>query len=375
MNILVAPDSFKGSLTSVELCKVIRKSIEKVSDANVIEMPISDGGEGFLESICKMGNLKVENVLVTDPLGRRVKAEMAIDMVEKTAFIEMAKCSGLTLLTEEERNPLHAFSYGIGDFINQGLKKGCRKFIIGLGGSATNDAGVGMLMQLGAIFTNKQGQPIKIRSLMDIKDIAMVNCEKMDNRLFDCEFILATDVNNPLCGEQGATYVFGPQKGLKKKQLQEIDDLLHHYGNVLEKQFSKKLINVSGLGAAGGILASFVALFNTTVRRGIDVIFDYIQIERLCSSIDLAITGEGKLDQQTFSGKVIYGICKLLQEYNIPVVAICGNIELSRREIKELGLAAAFSICKGPSSLENVMTNTRLLVSEVTENIMELIKY
>lgn len=375
MNILVAPDSFKGSLTLVELCKVIRKSIEKVSDANVIEMPISDGGEGFLESICKMGNLKVENVLVTDPLGRRVKAEMAIDMVEKTAFIEMAKCSGLTLLTEEERNPLHAFSYGIGDFINHGLKKGCRKFIIGLGGSATNDAGVGMLMQLGAIFTNKQGQPIKIRSLMDIKDIAMVNCEKMDNRLFDCEFILATDVNNPLCGEQGATYVFGPQKGLKKKQLQEIDDLLHHYGNVLEKQFSKKLINVSGLGAAGGIPASFVALFNTTVRRGIDVIFDYIQIERLCSSIDLAITGEGKLDQQTFSGKVIYGICKLLQEYNIPVVAICGNIELSRREIKELGLAAAFSICKGPSSLENVMTNTRLLVSEVTENIMELIKY
>lgn len=374
MNILVAPDSFKGSLSSLELCKVIRTSIEKVSGAKIIEVPISDGGEGFLDSICSIGDLKIETVLVTDPLGRKIKAEMAIDVKKQTAFIEMAKCSGITLLTEGERDPLFAFSYGVGDFIQHGLEQGCRKFIIGLGGSATNDAGVGMLIKLGVVFRNKYGEPIDIRSLIDIQNIGMVDLEGIDQRLFDCEFILATDVNNPLCGENGATYVFGPQKGLKKDEIQVIDEIINHYGTVLEQQFSVDLFNVSGLGAAGGIPISFVGLFNTTVRQGIQIIFDYIQIERLLPSIDLVITGEGKLDKQTFSGKVIHGMSQLLQGFNIPIVAICGNIELSRKEINELGLTAAFSICKGPNSLEYTMKNTKYLVSEVTENMMELIQ-
>lgn len=374
MNILVAPDSFKGLLSSTELCKVIRESIEKVSNANVIELPISDGGEGFLDSIYSVGNLKVDTVEVTDPLGRKIKAEMAIDVAQQTAFIEMAKCSGLTLVKEDERKPLYAFSYGVGDFINYGLEQGCRKFIIGLGGSATNDAGIGMLIQLGVIFKNRQGKPIDIRSLKDVGDIATLDLEKVDKRLFDCEFVLATDVSNPLCGENGATFVFGPQKGLRMEEIQKVDEILKHYGNVLEKQFSVKLFNVSSLGAAGGIPSSFVALFNTTVRQGIDVIFDYIKIEEFLPTIDLVITGEGKLDLQTFSGKVIYGISQLLREFNIPIVAICGNIDLSRREIKELGLTAAFSICKGPITVDDAMENTRRFVSEITENVMELVQ-
>lgn len=373
MKILVAPDSFKGSLSSVELCETIREAIENVTAAEVIEVPISDGGEGFLESICSaVDGLQREKVLVRNPLGQRIEAEMAIDVEGKTAFIEMAKCSGLTLVSEEKRNSYESFSYGVGDLILHGLDQGCRTFNIGLGGSATNDAGVGMLMQLGVIFKDKQGEPIDIQSLWDIGQIASLDLQKVDPRLFKCQFILATDVNNPLCGEEGATFVFGPQKGLPKESLKSVDDLLKHYGKVLEKHCQKSLLKLPGTGAAGGIPTSFLALFDTKMRQGIDIILEYLELEQLLPSVDFVITGEGKLDAQTFSGKVIKGICQFVQPYHIPVIAICGNIELSRKEIKELGLNAAFSICKGPSSLDEAMKNSKFLVSEITENIIEL---
>lgn len=237
MRILVAPDSFKGSLSSTELCKTIRQSIGKVMEAEVLEVPISDGGEGFLESICSVHSFQVESVTVTDPLGRAIEAEMAIDLKNHTAFIEMAKSTGLTLVKKEERNPYQSFSSGVGDFILHGLNKGCRTFVIGIGGSATNDAGVGMLSRLGVVFKDAGGRPIQIKTLADLQKIDSLDLENVDQRLFDCEFILATDVDNPLCGGNGANFVFGPQKGLAKEHLPEIDHILSRYGNVLEKQF------------------------------------------------------------------------------------------------------------------------------------------
>lgn len=372
MKILVAPDSFKGSLSSIELCKTIRQGIENVMDAEVLEVPISDGGEGFLESICSVLPFQIEQVNVKNPLGRTIRAKMAIDPLQRTAFIEMAKSTGLTLVPEEERNPYQSFSHGVGDFILHVLDKGCRTFIIGLGGTATNDAGVGMLSALGVLFRDEAGKQVQIESLRDIGKIASLDLRKVDERLFECEFILATDVNNPLCGERGATHVFGPQKGIE--HVQEIDAILRHYGTVLEKQFHRELKNREGAGAAGGIPVSFMALFDTKIRQGIDILIETLQLERLLPSTDFIITGEGKLDKQTFNGKVIKGICDFAKPYHIPVVAICGTIELSRKELKELGLAAAFSICKGPAALEETMENARQLVGELAENIAELIK-
>lgn len=374
MKILVAPDSFKGSLTSAELCRIIRHGMEKVLEAEVIEMPISDGGEGFLESICSIHPYQLEFVNAKDPLGRWIQAEMAIDYEKKTAYIEMAKSTGLTLVNEKERNPYQSFSYGVGNLILHGLDKGCRTFVIGLGGSATNDAGVGMLSELGVVFRDESGNSITIESLEDIRKIASLDLKQVDSRLFESEFLLATDVTNPLCGENGATYIFGPQKGLKQDDVHKIDRILYHYGTTLERQFQKELLTEEGVGAAGGIPVSFLALFQTKICRGIDILIETSPLKEILPTIDLVITGEGKLDQQTFSGKVIKGICEFAKPYAILVVAICGKIELSRNEIKDLGLSAAFSICKGPISLEESMKEARGLVEELAENMAELIK-
>ncbi|WP_339288629.1 glycerate kinase [Ureibacillus sp. FSL K6-0786] len=374
MRVLVAPDSFKGSLSSIELCQTIRHGMNKVMDAEVIEVPISDGGEGFLESICSVHPFQVELVNVKDPLGRTIQGKMAFDLQKRTAFIEMAKSTGLTHVSEDERNPYQSFSYGVGNFILYGLDKGCRTFIIGLGGSATNDAGVGMLLELGVSFRDVHNKPVEIESLTDIQKIASLDLQKVDPRLFECEFILATDVNNPLCGEQGATFVFGPQKGIAKERLNEIDGILEHYGKVLEKEFRKEIVSREGVGAAGGITASFLALFKTQIRQGIDILIEYLQLDQLLPTVDFVITGEGKLDHQTLNGKVIKGICELANQHHIPVVAVCGNIELSRNEIRELGLSAAFSICKGPSSIEESMKDAKQLVLELVENIAELLR-
>lgn len=374
MKILVAPDSFKGSLTSAELCRIIRHGMEKVLEAEVLEMPISDGGEGFLESICSIHPYQLEFVNAKDPLGRWIQAEMAIDAEKNTAYIEMAKSTGLTLVKERERNPYQSFSYGIGNLILHGLDKGCRTFVIGLGGSATNDAGIGMLSELGVVFRDESGNSITIESLEDIRKIASLDLKQVDSRLFESEFLLATDVTNPLCGENGATYIFGPQKGLKQDDVHKIDRILYHYGTTLERQFQKELLTEEGVGAAGGIPVSFLALFQTKICRGIDILIETSPLKEILPTIDLVITGEGKLDQQTFSGKVIKGICEFAKPYAILVVAICGKIELSRNEIKDLGLSAAFSICKGPISLEESMKEARGLVEELAENMAELIK-
>ncbi|MED3662345.1 glycerate kinase [Ureibacillus sp. FSL K6-8385] len=372
MKILIAPDSFKGSLSSRELCRAIRHGIEKVAEAEVVEVPISDGGEGFLESICVSKPLQMESVNVKDPLGRIIRAEMAFDPTRQTAFIEMAKSTGLTLVSENERNPYQSFSYGVGDFVLHGLDKGLRTFIIGLGGSATNDAGIGMLLELGVVFLDADGNPVRIDSLADIRKIASLDISRMDSRLFDCKFILATDVNNPLCGRNGATYVFGPQKGIAKKDLQGIDNILSHYGAVLEKQFQKELKNRPGAGAAGGIPVSFLALFETEIRPGIEIILENAKLKELLPEMDFVITGEGRLDRQTFSGKVIKGICDLANSCSVPVIAICGSIDCSRQEIKKMGLLAAFSICKGPTSLEESMNHAGELAEELAENLGEL---
>lgn len=374
MRILVAPDSFKGSLTSAELCRIIRNGMEKVLEAEVIEMPISDGGEGFLESICSIHPYQLEFVNAKDPLGRWIQAEMAIDYEKKTAYIEMAKSTGLTLVNEKERNPYQSFSYGVGNLILHGLDKGCRTFVIGLGGSATNDAGVGLLSELGVVFRDESGKPMTIELLEDIRKIARLDLKQVDRRLFEAEFLLATDVINPLCGENGATYIFGPQKGIKKNDLYNIDRIIFHYGTVLERQFQKELLTQEGAGAAGGMPASFLALFQTKICRGIEILIETSKLKELLPSINLVITGEGKLDQQTYNGKVIKGISDFVKPSSIPVVAICGKIELSRKELKELGLTAAFSICKGPISLEESMKEARGFVEELAENMAELIK-
>lgn len=373
MKILVAPDSFKGSLSALELCRIVKKSIHRVmKDAEVLEVPISDGGEGFLESISAFKKMDLVEVMVKDPLGKKIPAEMGLDTKSKTAFIEMARCSGLTLLLDEERNPLQSFSYGVGELIKHALDLGYQNFILGLGGSATNDAGIGMLLELGVEFLDENGEILTIQSILDIGKIASIHMGKVDPRVLTSQFILATDVNNPLCGKQGATYVFGPQKGVASNKLSDIDSSIFKFGKLLEKQFSMEIVNVPGAGAAGGIAAACLAFLNAEIKPGIEMIIDTLNLPAIMESVDFIITGEGKLDSQTLNGKVIHGICELAKQIEVPVIAICGMLLLSPKEVRELGLQAAFSISKGPSTVEESIDNGEILVSEMVENLMAL---
>ncbi len=341
--VVVAADSFKGSLGSEEVAEAVRIGLKSVyPEAEVIKVAVADGGEGTTDVILNSLEGKAVNLTVHDPLGRPIEAKYGIIENGSTAVIEAAAACGLTLLAPEERNPMITSSYGVGEMISDALARGCRKFIIGLGGSATNDGGIGMLSALGYEFHNQLGQLLNGcgSSLMEV---ASINDSEVIPEIFESEFIVARDVDNPLYGPYGAAFVFAPQKGADSLMTEELDKGLKHYAGIVREFCGKDISYIPGAGAAGGLGGALAGFLNARLLSGIDILLDAIKFDSSISGADLVITGEGKIDSQTARGKVPAGVLKRARAQNIRTIAIAGLVERTP-EIDSLGFHTILQI-------------------------------
>lgn len=372
MKIVIAPDSFKGSLTALEVANAIEDGLRKYDRDFVIEkVPMADGGEGTVESLVSLTNGEIVNVTVKDPLMRNVKGFYGLLGDKKTAVIEMAAASGLPLLNENEKNPLITSTFGTGQLIVDALDKGCKNFIIGIGGSATNDGGTGMLKALGVKFLNKDNKEIKDGAI-ELNHLHTIDMSQFDKRIYECDIKVACDVENPLCGENGASFVFGAQKGADEDMMRVLDDNLCHYGKVLEDNFNMEVINVPGAGAAGGMGAALVAVLKAKLERGIDIIIRESRLGEKLKDADLVFTGEGRIDFQTKFGKTPFGVASEANRNNIPVIAIAGSIGEGTDTLYEIGFDGIFSTMDKPMTLDDAIKNASELVKEAAYRIINL---
>lgn len=376
MKVVISIDSLKGSLSSIEAAKAIEKGILNVDNNIDIEiMPLADGGEGTVEALVQGMNGEELTINVTGPINKKVNAKYGILKDTNTAIIEMAQASGLPLVPAELRNPLNTTTYGVGEIIKEAIERGCRNFIVGIGGSATNDAGVGMLQALGYEFYDENNNLLGLggKILNQIKSI------KIDNRLKDldkCDFKIACDVNNPLYGTNGAAYIYGPQKGANKEIVEELDRGLINFAEVVKKELNKDIAHIEGVGAAGGLGFAFLAFLNSKLESGIKIILDEINLEEVIKDADFVITGEGRLDNQTAMGKAPIGVAKLAKKYGTKVIAIAGCTTDDAVKCNEEGIDAYFSIVNSAMTIEEAMDkeNAKRNMTSTTEQIFNLIK-
>jgi len=372
MRIVVAPDSFKGSLTAKEAAENIRIGIQRVyPDIEISCVPMADGGEGTVQSLVDATGGRLLHAKVAGPMLHEVDAFYGILGDEKTAVIEMAAASGLPLVEENQRNPLLASTYGTGELIKQALDRGCRNFIIGLGGSATNDGGYGMAKALGVRFLDKDGQDIG-HGGGSLSKLASVDVSQMDGRLKECQFTAACDVDNPLCGPRGATYVFGPQKGVKDEMLEILDKNLAHYAEAIKSTLHIDIKDCPGAGAAGGLGGGLMAFLGASLQRGVDIVIETVRLEQQVKGADLVITGEGMMDYQTQFGKTPYGVAKVAKKYNIPVIGLVGMIGKDANILYDMGIDTIFSIVNGPMPLETAIAKGPTLLQDAAERIIRL---
>ena len=370
MKIVIAPDSFKGSLSAKVAAEAIETGIKRVyGDIEFVKVPMADGGEGTVESMVDATGGEIVKVKVRDPVFREIEGFYGILGDNKTAVIEMAAASGLTLLSKQERNPLETTTYGTGELITDALDKGCKTIILGLGGSATNDGGMGMAKALGVRFLNADGAEIDLGG-GSLGELSRINMSGIDWRIKEAKFIAACDVDNPLCGEKGASRVFGPQKGADAKMIDVLDKNLLNYGKVIESTTGRSVINYPGAGAAGGLGAGVLTFLNAELKRGIDIVIEAVELEQKIKTADLVITGEGMIDFQTAFGKTPYGVAGLAKKYNLPVIAIAGGVGKDAHTLYEKGFNSIFSIVDRPMSLEEAMANTYVLLQNTAERII-----
>jgi len=372
MKIVIAADSFKGSCSTFEVANAIEKGIRKIhKDSEIIKIPVADGGEGTVDSLVRGAGGRYETINAKDPLGRDIECTYGV-LNDNAAVIEMAASSGLTLLNEEERNPMITTTYGTGQIIRAALDKGCKKIFIGIGGSATNDGGAGMAQALGVSFKDKEGSEIGNggQELARIQEIDITN---IDPRLKNTEIIILSDVSNPLCGNNGASNVYGPQKGATPEMIKQLDNNLKHYSLLIKEKIGLDIIDVPGAGAAGGLGAGLIAFCNATICSGIDVALDINGIDQHLINADLVITGEGKIDSQTVYGKVPVGVAKRAMKHEVPVIAIVGGVGKGASAVYEYGIDAIMDIVSRPMSLEDSMKNVVQLLEYAAENVSRLL--
>ncbi|PNZ36277.1 glycerate kinase [Mammaliicoccus vitulinus] len=371
MKVLIAPDSFKGSTDALSVAQAIEKGILKVSpETDTVILPMADGGEGTMINLVQATEGHVVDVQSVDPLNRAIKSKYGITGDGKTAIIELATSSGIDLLKDDELNPMITTTYGTGLLIKDALAQGIKDFIICLGGSATNDAGVGLLQALGYQFLDENGLPLELGGQY-INRLATIDERKVMPEVKDANFEIACDVTNPFIGANGASYIFGAQKGATKEMIKSLDNGLEHFANIVEKQKSMSIHYIEGAGAAGGTAGGMLAFLNAELKRGIELVVDFVKFRDLLKQeqIDLIITGEGKIDGQTAGGKVISGICQLAKENDIPTIALGGSVEGELSELYTQGLTAAFSITNGPMNLNDAMTNSAYLIERQAEQV------
>ena len=354
MNIIVAIDSFKGSLTSLQAGTAAEQGILRaLPDATVSVRPVADGGEGTVAALVSGLKGKYVTIPVTGPLGQPVEATYGI-LPDQTAVIEMAEAAGLPLVPPEARNPMKTTTYGVGELIRHALDQGCRNFIIGIGGSATNDGGVGMLSALGFEFLDKSGQPVR-NGAAGLADLAEIRSGHVLPVLKECTFRVACDVENSLCGELGCSSVFGPQKGADEKSIRQMDQWLFSYAQLTKEHFLQADENCPGAGAAGGLGFAFQSYLGARLEPGIRIVLEETGLEREMADADFVLTGEGRIDEQTAMGKAPAGVAKLAKKHGCTVLAFAGALQEGFTACHEIGIDAAFCIQKRAVSLEEAM--------------------
>lgn len=373
MKVVIAPDSFKGTMSSVEVCGIVEKAIKSIlPEAVTVRVPVADGGEGTVEAfLSALGGERIE-VKVKDPFFYNIESFYGILPDKKTAVIEMAAASGLVLVGDCP-DPLRATTYGTGQLMLDALEKGCSRIILGIGGSATNDGGVGMAAALGVKFLDESGRDIGLNG-GGLAGLSKIDVSHKDKRLDRCEITVACDVDNTLCGENGASYVFGPQKGADQNTVRILDGNLRHYSDILERETGIQVRNIPGTGAAGGMAASLLAFTKCNLKPGISIILDTVGFDRLVEDADLVITGEGRIDGQSLRGKTPVGIAARAGKYNVPVIAIVGSIGGGIDEVYSCGISAVFSTVRRPVPFEEAKLTCREDLFQTAENIFRFYK-
>jgi glycerate kinase len=370
MKVVIAPDSFKGSLSAFEVAKSIQKGILNVDKSiKTVLVPMADGGEGTVQSLIDASGGKIVEINVHDPLFREIKSFYGIMGDGVTAIIEMAAASGLPLLTPEERNPIKTTTYGTGELIKDALNRGCRKFIIGLGGSATNDGGCGMAQALGAKFLDENGNEVGMGG-GELAKISAIDISGLDNRIKQAVFLAACDVDNPLTGENGASAVYGPQKGASENDVKTMDNGLLHFAQVVKEELNLDIKDVPGAGAAGGLGAGVMIFLNAQLQRGIDIVIHTTNLIDKMKDANLVITGEGRIDFQTAFGKTPFGVAQIAKKQNIPVIALAGSLGEGYKTLFEKGFDEIFSITGESVSLQEAMENAAPLLENLAEKVV-----
>jgi len=371
--VLISPQEFKESLSGLEVAKAMQKGIHNFDNTiETILAPVADGGDGTLQTMVDVTGGQIIKEIVKDPLGREIEAEWGKLGNNSSAVIEMAKASGLALLKDSEKSATLTSTYGTGQLFKFALDKGITNFIVGIGGSATNDGGAGFISALGAILLDENGNSVKPcgENLNKIKKIDMSN---FDKRINGISVKVACDVTNPLCGNEGASAIFGPQKGATPKEVEFLDSNLLHWAGILKDQIGKDILNVPGSGAAGGLGAGLMAFVNAKLSIGADIVLDSLEYDKKLDGIDLVIVGEGSTDKSTQFNKSPVAVSMLAKKYGIPVICLSGSIGEGYIDSRDLGITSFFSIVSGPTELKYAIDNAYDLISKSTEEIIRTI--
>lgn len=373
MKIVIAPDSFKGSLTSLEVISYVKQSAAThFEDIEIIEVPIADGGDGTVEALVYATNGSILNTQARDPLNRMKNC--IYGSASGSAIIGLSECSGLASLTQTERNPLETSSHGTGDIIKEALDDGFSNIVVGIGGSATNDCGSGAMQVLGLKFLRADGSLIERMCGKELRNIASVDDSCLDTRLKDTNITIMCDVTNPLTGKNGATYIYGPQKGADEKMLEILESGMLNYEKLLNAYAKKNITEMPGTGAAGGIGCALHCYAGAKLCRGIDTVLNLVEFDKVIADADLVITGEGRIDYQSAFGKVVHGVAGYAKAANIPVVVIAGSIGDGAQAVFPLGVKAIIPLPNEPMSLESCISNAGPLIKSAADRAFSLIK-
>lgn len=372
--IVLAPDSFKESMSAKEACIAMERGIKKVNqDIKCVHVPMADGGEGTMQSLVDATNGNIYSLEVVGPLGNKVQAEYGILGDREVGILEMASASGIHLVSLDKRNPLITTTYGTGELIKACLDKGVKKLLIGIGGSATNDGGAGVIQALGGKLLDKDGNELGFGG-GELGKLHNIDLTNFDPRLKDVVVEVACDVNNPLCGEKGASNVFGPQKGATPDMVSLLDNNLKHYANIIKEQIGMDVLEVPGAGAAGGLGAGLMAFLNGTLKKGIEIVIEYSGLEEKVKEADMVWTGEGSIDFQTQYGKTPLGVATIAKKYDKPVIAFAGRVGDNIDVLYEKGIDSIFGIMKGVTSIEEALEKGKENIEKTSENVIRLMK-
>jgi len=373
MKIVVAPDSFKESMSAKEVCDSIEKGLLSVSkNWEIVKVPMADGGEGTLEALIDATNGKIFNEKTLNPLGEEITSRFGILGEKNIAIIEMASTSGLELISPEKRNPYITTTYGTGQLMLKSLEQNVEEIILGIGGSATNDGGAGMLQALGAKLLDKNGNEIGFGGY-ELSKLNKIDFSNLDKRLKNIKILVACDVTNPLTGKNGSSYIFGKQKGATPEMIEVLDENLLHYSKIIKRDLGFDVNDIPGAGAAGGLGAGLLTL-GAILKKGIEIVIEANELDKKVQGADLVITGEGSIDGQTRFGKTPYGVVSVAKKYNIPTVTLTGNVGKDIDILYDYGFDAIFSIMQGVDTLENALKNGKENIEKTAKNIGHFIK-